>query len=323
MITLFFWIVVFIFSLAVLILAADRFTKTAENIGVAMRIPAFIVGVTIVSIGTSLPELMTGLIATLKSTAADDVTSIVVANAMGSNIANILLISGICAVFAGVLAIKRKLINLDLPLVLMATALLAFIAWDGTINWQEGLILLVAYGVYVSYSLSRHSREEAEVADLPKKVRAEKKFKPAWIVVLLVTSFFIYIGAKYTIDSLIEIADIVGIASSAIALSAVAFGTSLPELVVSVLAVRRKEFNIAIGNIIGSNVFNATLVVGLPALIKDLTMTEIDLAIGIPFFIVSAILFTISGITKKMYSYEGAFYLLLYIVFIAKLFNLF
>ncbi|PIS42524.1 MAG: conjugal transfer protein TraR [Candidatus Kerfeldbacteria bacterium CG08_land_8_20_14_0_20_40_16] len=331
--TLIIWLFIFIVSLIVLIFSADRFTKAAEKLGVALGIPAFIVGITIVSIGTSLPELMTSLLAVFRSTPVLDATPIVVGDVVGSNIANILLITGIVVILVRKLEVKRSLIELDIPLLLLSTALLILVAYDGVINWMEGIILLLGLGVYLRYSLSDHAREKVAMGEEEKirrpiwgifrnkeqKARVEGKL----ILNLIIFSILIYIGARYTIDSLINISDLVGIGTSVLAASAIAVGTSLPELFVSGAAALRGNHDIAIGNIFGSNIFNALFIIGVPALIKPLTVPTDVLQIGIPFLIGATVVYVFSAISRKIYIYEGAIYLLIYVVFIAKLFKIF
>ncbi|MBU1952536.1 calcium/sodium antiporter [Patescibacteria group bacterium] len=332
------WIIVFIISLLVLIFSADRFTKAAEKLGMALGIPGFIIGVTVVSVGTSLPELMTSIIATVRSTELLDTTVVVLGDVVGSNIANILLVVGIIVLMVKKIEVKRSLIELDIPLLLLSTTLLILVAYDGTVNFIEGIILLVSFAVYIKYSLSDHSREkvdvEGEVGEDVEKVRKpfwgifrhrteEARFEGKQILYIIIFGFFLWIGAKYTVDSLVGISEIVGIGTSVLAASAVAISTSLPELFASGSAALRGKYDIAMGNVFGSNIFNALFVVGIPALIKPLTVPTEVITIGIPFLIGATLVYVFSAISKKVYVYEGVIYLLIYGLFLAKLFKLF
>ncbi len=333
--TVFIWIVIFIASLAVLIKSADIFTDNSEKVGLAFKIPSFIIGVTIVSIGTSLPELATSIIAVFRGQ-----TEIVAANAIGSNIANIFLVVGFSTIIARRMTIKRSLINLDLPLLACATALLVFIAWDQEINFWEGVIALLGYLVYAIYTISS-SRERVNIdhkhkaADLPatrldrlsvlKKIwtRPVKfKLEPGVLISLIVSAILIYFSASYTIESIIQIANLLGIGASVIVMSAMAIGTSLPELAVSVNAARKRKYEIALGNIFGSNIFNALVVISVPAMITTLKVDETTFSIGIPFIIGATILYIFSGISRKIYNWEGAMYLLIYALFLMKVFGI-
>lgn len=159
---LLFWILVFIVSLAVLVKCADWFLISAEKIGLSLGLSPFIVGVTIVALGTSFPELITALTASFKG-----VTEIVPANAIGSNIANILLVVGFAAIFAKKLTVTKSLINLDLPLLAIGTVLLLGILWDGEVNILEAVLLLLTYTTYIFYTLKHeeepNSSEEREI----------------------------------------------------------------------------------------------------------------------------------------------------------------
>ena len=326
-----FWTIVFIASLAVLIKAADIFTDNSEKLGLALKIPSFIVGVTIVSIGTSLPELATSLIAVFRGQ-----TEIVAANAIGSNIANIFLVVGFSAIVARRMSVKRSLINLDLPLLACATTLLVFIVWDKQINFWEGVIALLGYLVYAVYTISS-SRERTNIdhkhkmADLPatrldrlsvlKKIWVHPiKFKvePRVFISLIVSAALIYFSAAYTIESIIQIAGILSIGASVIVMSAMAIGTSLPELAVSINAAKKRKYEIALGNIFGSNIFNALVVISVPAMFSTLKVDETTFSIGIPFVIGATLLYIFSATSRKIYNWEGAMYLLIYALFLMK-----
>ena len=149
------WIAVFCISLFVLIKAADYFTESAEKIGLAFKISPFVLGVTVISIGTSLPELATSLIAVFKNQ-----TEIVAANALGSNIANILLVVGIAAIVAGTLKVKRSLIDIDLPLLVAATSLIIIIMWDRQVTLGEGIVAVLGYMVYAAYTIKGEKEEK-------------------------------------------------------------------------------------------------------------------------------------------------------------------
>ncbi len=334
---LFFWIAVFIISLAVLIKSADFFTESSEKIGKDLKIPPFIVGIAIVSIGTSLPELATSVAAVFKNE-----TEIVVANAVGSNIANILLIIGISSVVAKKMGIKRSLINLDLPLLACATTLAIFILLDGKVVFLEGIVLLLTYVIYCFYIIS--SGKERKVLshtayhedDIHKRYHHKEKklktFKKFWnykpkieigvILTLAISAIFICFSASYTVESIVKISEILNIGTSLVAMSAVSIGTSLPELVVSVGAVMKKKYEIALGNVFGSNIFNTLVVIGVPALLCDLKIDNITLSVGIPFLIGATILYIFSGISRKIYNWEGMMYLMIYILFLIKIFGI-
>jgi cation:H+ antiporter len=328
------WGVVFIISLIVLVKSADWLIESAEKIGLALGLSPFIIGVTIVSIGTSFPEVATSLMATFKG-----MTDVAVANAVGSNIANILLVIGISAIVGRKLVMTRSLIDIDLPLLAIATVLFLGTAWDGVITLGESLLLVATYGTYLLYAVlhkdrkdenlekstetipSRQDRRSQVIINKGKNIRPKIATKD--IVFLILGVVGLVFGAKYLIDSLIKLSTALNIAAGVIAITAVAVGTSLPELLVSAKAAFRNKPEVALGNIFGSNVFNLLIVVGLPGLFRTLSMDVQTLSIGLPVMAAATLLFIISGISQKIHIWEGAFFLSVYIFFVGKLFNWF
>ena len=305
-------------ALALLMVAADQFTSKSESLGRAVGIPQFIVGVSIVALGTSFPELMTSLLATL-----DGVSSLVAANVLGSNIANILLVGGFTAVVAHLIMVEKSLISLDLPILGAITALLIVTIYDGTFTAIEGIIMLLSYVTYIYYNWSEHRKSVIETFEDRIAKNKEKK-EVNWassIGIILVSGFGIYLGARWSVSSILKLSSALNLLPSVITVSAVAIGTSLPELVVSIQAARKKNFDMVLGNIIGSNILNSTLVMAIPAFITPLEVSSDVITIAIPFLIISTILFAFSGIERKIFSFEGALYGLLYIVFIGQLYS--
>jgi len=328
-----FWIIVFIISLGVLVKGADWLITNAEKIGLSLGLSPFIVGVTIVGVGTSFPELISSFVAVFKG-----VPDVVVANAIGSNIANILLIVGVSAVIGKRLIITKSLIDLDLPLLAISTVLLLGIVWDKQITFGESLLMLVTYGIYLLYTvLHKDTEDTAEIGELlpsrqerRKHIAAHKKeefARPKLVakdfILLVVGILGLVFGAKYLIDALVNLSAMLNIATGVIAITAVAVGTSLPELLVSAKAALQKKSEIALGNIFGSNVFNALVVIGLPGLFRVLPVDNQIFTIGVPTMALATLLFIISGISRRIYIWEGAFYLSVYVLFVAKLFNWF
>lgn len=331
-----FWSVVFIISLVVLVKSADWFTESAERIGLGLGLSPFIVGITIVALGTSFPELITGLAAVF-----EQATEIVAANAVGSNIANILLVVGLSAAIGGRLMVRKSLIDLDLPLLAISTALMWGTFVDGAVNFSEGLLIVLAYGVYFASSIFHRAPEKETQAQngrvtevLPDRIqrrhgnifKAKAEIFPfTWkdfARVIIGVVGLIY-GAKYLIDAVINIAGIFSVSTGLVSITAVALGTSLPELFVSVGAVIKKKYEVALGNVFGSNVFNALLVVGVPAMLKPLSIDHQTLTIGLPVMLLATLLFIFSGISRRIYRWEGMLFLLGYFLFLAKLFDIF
>ena len=253
------------------------------------------------------------------------------------------MIVGLSSVVARTLIVKKSLIDLDAPLLAATTVLFVFIMLDRKIVAWEGLLLLCAFVIYLLYTiLSRGEEKELEedafrvtpeemVEILPSRVERRKEAKikgkivPCPVFDLRVFFFLILgmaglaIGAYFTVESVIKLAELFQIPASFIAIIAVAIGTSLPELVVSVKAALAKKYEIALGNVFGSNIFNILLVVGIPSLIQPLVIDNLTFTIGLPFLVVATLLFIISGISRRIHIWEGMMYLLLYFLFITKL----
>ncbi len=325
-----FWVVVFVLSLFVLLKAADFFTNAAEKIGISLGIPPFIVGVTIVSIGTSLPELISSIFAVINGA-----SEMVTANVFGSNIANVFLVLGIAAIVGKKLPIGYELKHVDLPYLVGSSLLLVFFCWDGVFNFYEGIVSLFLLVVYIIYTINVEKKsssddslkkkvEKSVKEDVAKGLRRQKiKKRLINIIILGVSAIFIYFGAKYTVESVIRISDLTNFSKEIISASAIAFGTSLPELVVSVKAAMKGNAGIAVGNVLGSNIFNAFAVMGIPSFISSLTISDKMINLGIPFVVFSAVLYFFATQDKRITRWEGWLLVVFYVVFIAKMFNMF
>ena len=319
------WLVVFAVSLAVLLKGADWLLASAERIGLAIGLSPFVVGVIIVAVGTSFPELVSSFAALSRG-----LPEIVAANAIGSNIANILLIIVVTAVVARRISVTKNLIDLDLPLLAISTVLFLGIAWDGEITRIEAILMLITYGFYLVYSitheddeLEQNATERAEQGKSASALLERTSFQLKDILFLVFGVIGLVIGAQYVIRSVVELSSLLNIAPGVISIVAVAFGTSLPELLVSVRAAMQNKPEIALGNVLGSNVFNLLVVVGLPGLFSVLPLDVQTLTIRLPYLAIVTLLFIISGISRHIHIWEGNFCLATYVLFIGKIFQLF
>lgn len=326
---LIFWIIVFSASIFVMIKAADYFTEGAEKIGLAFKIPPLIVGATIISIGTSLPELATAITA-----AFHHQTEIVTAAVIGANITNVLLIVGLAAIVAGRLVVKKSVFNMELPIFAAAITLAAVFLWDRQVTAGEGIVAILGYLVYIAFSIKQEKEEKSRLEgivpgeDLPvtKKHRyhLRKKYKPLdarLYLFLLLSVIFLYFGSQMAVKSLTEISLLAALPASLVAMSLMAFSTSLPELIVTVIAAKKGRFEIALGTIFGSNIFNVLIIMGVASLVNPLKVDEATMMIGLPFIIGSTMLYIFSSLAKRIYYWEGFMYLLIYLLYLAKLFK--
>lgn len=242
---------------------ADWFVDGAAWIADKFGIPQLVIGLTIVAMGTSAPEAAVSISAALRGSA-----EITIGNVLGSNILNILIILGITAVIRPV-PVQRSTVRYEMPFVILVSVLLAGLGlMDQKINRGEGVILWVFMLVYLLYLLwmSKHGSQPEE------QVEEEKKTSPVKMVVLVIVGLLLVVwGSDVTVDAATKLATSFGMTERFIGLTIVALGTSLPELVTSVTAAIKGKSDIAIGNIVGSNIFNILFVVGTTALITPVT----------------------------------------------------
>ena len=308
------WILILAVSIFVLLKASDYFISAAEKYGLYFGISPFVVGILFVGIGTSLPELISSIISVTHNS-----SEIVVGNALGSNITNICLVLGIAAVTGKKFIIKHDIMKADIPFLLGSAVLLSFMIYDKQFSVAEALILLAGLVFYLIFC----------VTDRP--VLAEgteikiKQIKPGLSVFLklVLSPLFIYLGAEYTVRSVISFSEIIGIGKEIIAMSAVALGTSLPEIVVTVKSAKKGNVEMAVGNITGSNIFNTLAVMGIPALIGPLAIPPgTIISFIIPMFLAVTVLYIIIVIDKTVYRIQGYLLLLFYIFFIMRIFKI-
>lgn len=303
------WSVVFTAAMAGLIYSADRFVGAASKVGAMLGAPEFVIGLTVVALGTSLPEL-----ATSAAAAIQDKTEFVVGNAVGSNVANIFLVLGAAAMTRANFQIRRDMTKLDLPLLIITSGLLTLFAYSGArIGLIEGLFLIAGYGIYLTALLGDH--KSGETTKMPYSARP--------LLWLALSGAGIYFGADYTLQATVKLSSLFGWDdTSVLALTIVALGTSLPELAVSLAAARRGALELAVGNVLGSNVFNALMVVGLPALVSDLAVSDRVMTIGLPYMGLASLAALLALIRRRMGRPMGAFFVLMYLAYTLALMGL-
>lgn len=315
------WIAVFLISLFFLVRGSDIFIDKAEYFGVRIGMPTFVVGVLIVGIGTSLPELASGVAGVLSG--AYDIAP---ANAIGSNIANMLLVVGIVSVIGGKLLITKNLIDAELPFFTISTLLFLGVVYDGTVTMLEALLLFTTYLIYLGYLFT--TKEDIDTLVTAKQKEVEKEYgggKNHYLRAATVGIFGLaglLGGAHYLVRSVLVLASDFGVAPGLISVSAIAIGTSLPEVSVSLRALQRKNIDLAVGNIFGSNAFNILLAVGIPGLLATLHVDPQTYAIGIPILAAVTFIFLIIGLARVIYRWEGLMFLVFYLFFLFKLFGI-
>jgi len=305
------WIIIFAASLYTLVKGADVFLIGAKQFGRAMGMSSFVVGVLIVGMCTSLPELASSI-----AGAVAGQTTLVVANVVGSNITNILLIVGVLALFSRRIIVKQELIKTELPIFCIATALFVMTILDGRVDTLESLLLLTTFGAYIWYLLVESKNGEDSVTDKSNR----EKFQWVSVIYIVFGIAALIIGAKFTVDMAVNIATAFSVPIGLVSITAVAIGTSLPELLVSIQAIRTKHVDLAIGNIFGSNVFNALVVTGVPGLLVGTLMVDaVVLELGLATMVVASIILFVSGLAKQVMQWEGLMMLVFFAFFMIKL----
>lgn len=261
-----------------LVKGADWFVDGTAGIAEKFGIPQLVVGLTIVAMGTSAPEAAVSITAALKGNAG-----IAVGNVVGSNILNILIILGLTGFITNV-AVQKSTLFCEIPYMLVITVLLLFMGMHGgSINLVEGIIFWVLFILYLTYlfMMAKKGKQSAEEST---------ENRPIWklLIFAIIGGVVVVWGSNITVDSATALAEIIGLSEKFIGLTIVALGTSLPELVTSVTAAKKGNADIAIGNIVGSNIFNILFVLGTSALIIPITFE--------PSFVIDSIIAVAAGV---------------------------
>jgi len=297
-------------SLYVLVRGADLFVEGAKRIGASFGMSSFAIGVLIVGLGTSLPELASSIAAVMAGT-----TEIVIANAVGSNITNILLIVGVLAMLGGPVVINKDLLKTELPIFFIATVHFVASIYDGVVDRIEALLLFGTLCAYIWYLFSSANKAKDEM-----KVKVKKNGITVkdWTFVILGIGALL-LGAKYTVAMAVNIATGLAVPIGLVSIGAIAIGTSLPELFVSLQAIKNKETDLAIGNIFGSNAFNILMVVGIPGLISQLEAGEVVMNLGIGVLIAASLILFVNGLARQVQRWEGVAMMIFFLFFLIKL----
>jgi cation:H+ antiporter len=272
-------VVLLLAGFVLLVLGGEVLVRGASGIAASLGMSPLLVGLTVVSFATSSPELAVSVDAALSGT-----PELALGNVIGSNIANILLILGLAALMTPML-VRSQLVRLDIPVMIALSLALLLFALDGTISTLDGALLLGALVAYVVLAIRvgrRSTESEAEVAMAPQEEPEEVARRPlGWNVALVVAGIALLVaGANWLVESASAIAASLGISDLVIGLTVVAVGTSLPELATSIIAAARGQRDLAVGNVVGSNIFNIGAVLGLSAVVVPAGIPVADAAIG-------------------------------------------
>jgi cation:H+ antiporter len=300
-------------GLVLLYYGAEALVRGSSSLALRLGLSPLVIGLTVVAFGTSSPELVVSLKAGLAGQG-----NISVGNVVGSNICNIGLILGICALVTPI-ATTSQIVRIDIPIMIAVTAFTTFLLWDGTLGLAEGIILfalLLAYVVFSVY-LARRQPTDALGAEFDTEVKASKR--GLFIDLLMVAGGLVLLifGARFLVDGAVVIARAFGWSEALIGLTVIAVGTSLPELATSLVAAVKKEADIAVGNIVGSNIFNLLGILGITAMATPLAASGISLVDYAVMAVFALVLWPMAYHQKCITRLEGAILLAGYAAYVS------
>jgi cation:H+ antiporter len=302
-------------GIGVILLGANLLVKGASSLAKLFNIPDLVIGLTIVAIGTSTPELVVNIYSAIKGN-----TGIAIGNILGSNIANILLIIGLSAIVYP-LTVKRNTQYKEIPLGMLAIALIGICGNDilidkaasNVISRIDGIILLCFFIIFMYYTFQIASSDDLSQGKI--------KRQAPWVSILsiIIGISCLFFAGKYFVEGAVEIAKYFGLSDTKIGLTIVAIGTSLPELATSLVAAYKKNPDIAVGNVVGSNIINVFLILGISAIIKPLPLQSSDNFDILVAFLASLMLFSSTFMFnyRKILRFEGASFVFIYVVYIS------
>ncbi len=295
-----------------LVFSGNFLVKGGVSLAKNFNVSTLVIGVTVVSMGTSLPELFVSAQAAL-----DGYPEMSIGNVIGSNIANIALVLGLTAIIFPML-VQKTSVYFDTPFMIIISLILFYFLNDYVLSFTEGLIFVILLVLFIFWTFKKASRKKGTSI----KITSEDKNYPLWlsIVIILASSVGLKFGAEWLVTGAVFIAEQFNVSETVISVTLIAFGTSVPELATSIIAAIKKEPDISVGNIVGSNIFNILAVLGITSLIKEIRITDKSvmsfhiywmLAIAVVLFITLIPIFKL-----KVHRIKGLFYFIFYIVYI-------
>lgn len=300
-------LIILVIGFFLLIKGADFFVEGSSSVAKLLRVPSIIIGLTIVAMGTSLPECAVSVTASLSGNNA-----LAVSNVIGSNIFNLLVVCGFCALFTP-LAVQKDTIKRDIPFSLICTFVMLILGWIGmSLGHLDGVIFLVIFAGFIIMMVRSALNARSEVQD-----GDEIEVLPVWkcIVFIIGGAIAIKYGGDFVVDGASFIASAIGLSQNLIGLTIVALGTSLPELVTSIVAAKKDEVDMAVGNVIGSNVFNILFVLGIAATISPVAFIFENVIDIIVLIAVTLIIWFFAWSKNEINRKEGVAMLALYVIY--------
>jgi len=307
-------IVMVIAGLLLLIAGGEALVRGASTLAVRVGLSPLVIGLVVVSAATSAPEF-----ATTVGAVSQGEPDLALGNVVGSNIFNVLFILGLSAIISP-LVIKRQLVRFDIPVMVGLSVLLVVLSLDGQISVLDGVMLLAVLAIHTVVSIVVGRRVVTDPTSPPDTLPLNSKPVPLWLaaVLLLAGIALLVLGAQLLVDGAVSIATGLGVSSLVIGLTVVAVGTSLPEIATSLIALRRGETDMAVGNIVGSNIFNIGMVLGVPAVIfgGGIPVSATAIAVDLPLMLATAVALLPIAFTGFIVArWEGALFVLLYVAY--------
>ncbi len=311
--------ILFIAGFVIMIKGADFLVDGAASLAKRFNISNLVIGLTVVSFGTSAPELVVNILASFSGN-----TDIAIGNILGSNIANILLILGVSAIIYP-LTVHKNTVKKEIPYSFFVVVVLAFLVSDifldeassAMLSRVDGIVLIILFSIFIIYTY----RISKETNELPEDVEIKKMSVMKAVILVLIGMVGLVLGGHWIVEGAVEIATQLGMSQAFIGLTIVAVGTSLPELATSAVAAYKKNTDIAIGNVVGSNIFNITWILGVSSIINPLVFSAHNM-VDLGVVLVATLLLLIMIFAGRKYTLskiEGAIFLLLYFAYIAYL----
>jgi cation:H+ antiporter len=308
-----FWLLGIVLGIIMLYFGSDWLVDGAKKLAIRLGIAPFVIGLTVLAFGSSAPECITSIVSTSNP-------DIIMGNVIGSNIANIGLCIGLAALLNPMVA-KYASMRFEIATMVFSAVLITLLGIAGFIGFIDGIILMSLLFIFILavYFMKRGNKEgqESYVAEIDTDIDRSTKKLVLWIGMCIVGLVLLYFGARFFIDGATQLAEMIGVSELMIGLIVVAIGTSLPELCISLMASFRGENELAVSNIVGSNIFNAFFVLGVGASLVNVPVSDITLSFHMPVMIaLSVIMFIMVWRKNEISKMSGAFLLAIYVAYV-------
>jgi len=294
-------------------LGTELTVRNATSLASRLGLSEFFIGMTILAFGTDLPELIVTVNGALHNLQGDESSGIIVGNAIGSSISQISVVIGVAALASYLTIASHRIPNIAIELI-GSTVLLFLVSIDGVINWNDGAILILAFCLYFFSLVRRENRRRESASSQPTLFPANSGWKLAALILGL---GIVILGSELVLDSGIQLAERWQVRQSFIGAILIGLGSSLPELAISIGAVIRGKTSLTIGNVIGSNIFDLLIPLGIASLLAEIRVPDIVLVVDLPYlFVISILVVFFLNRERGLQRYEGAFLIVLYLAYV-------